>query len=169
MPPPSASDADLIAAVLRGEREAFRPLMERHQQAVFNYLFRRVGGNVEAARDLTQGVFLKAYQHLAEVDPSQGFTPWLYRIAHNESANHARSRARRREQGWAPEDLERLPDPMGSTPESRLAEQNEGQRIRQALDTLPARHIHVPVGDHGRKGGKHPDRKITGISGNSAH
>jgi len=39
----------------------------------------------EDARDLAQDVFLKAYQNLAKLEDPSRFSPWLYRIAHNEA------------------------------------------------------------------------------------
>jgi DNA-directed RNA polymerase specialized sigma24 family protein len=42
---------------------------------------RAEGGNREDALDLSQDVFLKAYQNLRKLDDPARFGPWLYRIA----------------------------------------------------------------------------------------
>src|SRR5207237_7532822 len=46
----------------------------------------------EDALDLTQDVFLKAYQSLRKLDDPGRFAPWLYRIAHNEAYSMFRKR-----------------------------------------------------------------------------
>ena len=43
--------------------------------------------NPEDARDVTQTVFLKVFEHLADYDPKYKFYSWIYRIALNESIN----------------------------------------------------------------------------------
>jgi RNA polymerase sigma-70 factor (ECF subfamily) len=59
-------------------------LVSRWEKRVFNYLLRLVG-NREDALDLSQDVFLKAYQSLNRLEDPGRFAPWLYRIAHNEA------------------------------------------------------------------------------------
>jgi RNA polymerase sigma-70 factor (ECF subfamily) len=77
-------DPDLIARTRRGKVEAYNILVSRCEKRVFNYLLRLVGDR-EDAMDLSQEVFLKAYQNLGKLaDPSR-FGPWLFRIAHNEA------------------------------------------------------------------------------------
>ena len=142
-PPPAPSDADLVAQVLAGNPGPFRLLMERHQQAIFGYVYRLVYPDREAAQDLTQGVFLKAYQGLAGVDAARPLRSWLYRIAHNETANHFRSRARRREATLTEEHWADLPAPAGSDPEQAHAEAEDARRVRQAVAALKPRYRQV--------------------------
>jgi RNA polymerase sigma-70 factor (ECF subfamily) len=130
------SDGELIAAVLAGHGESFRSLVERHQQPIFAYLHRLLLRDTESARDLTQSVFLKAYQSLRSVDPARPLQPWLYRIAHNEAANHLRRRARHPEAGLEPEDWARVADASGATPERALAQAQERAALQQALAGL---------------------------------
>ncbi len=59
-------------------------LVSRWEKRVFNYLLRLVGDR-EDALDLSQDVFLKAYQNLKKLEDVSRFAPWLYRIAHNEA------------------------------------------------------------------------------------
>jgi RNA polymerase sigma-70 factor (ECF subfamily) len=44
-------------------------------------------GNPEDAADVTQSVFLKAFEHLDRYNPEYKFFSWIYRIAINESIN----------------------------------------------------------------------------------
>jgi RNA polymerase sigma-70 factor (ECF subfamily) len=114
--------------------------MERHQQAIFGYLYRLVFRDPETARDLTQSVFLKAYEHLASVDRSRPFTPWLYRIAHNEAANWMRTRRRHPEAALDPETAAGLADPADPSPESAQAGEQERALLLAALDGLQPRY-----------------------------
>ena len=86
-----AEDRDLIGKAKRGDVEAYNLLVSRWEKRVFNYLLRLVG-NREDAMDLSQDVFLKAYQNLRKLDDSARFAPWLYRIAHNEAYSMFRKR-----------------------------------------------------------------------------
>jgi RNA polymerase sigma-70 factor (ECF subfamily) len=137
VPPPT--DAALIAATLAGDPQAFRALMERHQRAIFGYLYRLLFRDAESARELTQTVFMKAYEHLASVDRERPFTPWLYRIAHNEAANWMRTRERHPETGLEPEQWSRMADPAGDSPEAAQAAEQDRALLLRALDSLPDR------------------------------
>ncbi|MFB3828792.1 MAG: RNA polymerase sigma factor [Bryobacteraceae bacterium] len=119
-------DADLIRRARRGEVEAFNALVSRWDKRVYNYLL-RILNNREDALDLSQDVFLKAYQNLKKLEDPARFGPWLFRIAHNEAYSLFRKRR--------PEaDIEDIPQAAGSPAypiELSLA-------VRAALDRLSA-------------------------------
>jgi len=77
-------DRDLIAQARVGHVDAYNVLVSRWEKRVFNYLLRLVGHR-EDALDLSQDVFLKAYQNLRKLDDPAKFAGWLFRIAHNEA------------------------------------------------------------------------------------
>ena len=77
-------DRDLIAKARRGNVDAYNVLVSRWERRVFNYLLRLVADR-EDALDLSQDVFLKAYQNLKKLDDPAKFPAWLFRIAHNEA------------------------------------------------------------------------------------
>jgi RNA polymerase sigma-70 factor, ECF subfamily len=87
----AVEDADLISRVSRGDTEGFNLLVSRWEKRVFNYLLRLIGSPDEAL-DLSQDVFLKAYQNIRKLDDPARFGPWLYRIAHNEAYSLFRKR-----------------------------------------------------------------------------
>ena len=87
----AVEDADLIRQAARGNVEAYNLLVSRWEKRVYNYLL-RLARNREDALDLTQDVFLKAYQNLRKLDDPGRFGPWLYRIAHNEAYSMFRKR-----------------------------------------------------------------------------
>lgn len=80
--------------VRRGEIVAFQLIVFRYDRKLSLYLAHLVGDRDEAD-DLLQDVLVKAYQHLADFDTARKFSPWIYRIAHNEAVNWIRKRSRR--------------------------------------------------------------------------
>ena len=78
------SDGTLVRRTCSGEPRAFEALVRRHEKTVYNAALHMLHDR-EEARDVTQTVFLKVYEHLAEYDPSHKFYSWIYRIALNES------------------------------------------------------------------------------------
>ena len=88
----SADDEErLIRRCLAGDSRAFEPLVERYHRPLFGVAVRMLG-NRDEAQDVTQTVFLKAYQALASCDPHRRFFSWIYRILINECLNTIRSR-----------------------------------------------------------------------------
>jgi RNA polymerase sigma-70 factor (ECF subfamily) len=87
----AVEDADLITRVRRADTEAFNLLVSRWEKRVFNYLLRLIG-SPDDAMDLSQDVFLKAYQNIRKLEDPARFGPWLYRIAHNEAYSLFRKR-----------------------------------------------------------------------------
>lgn len=84
-------DRDLIAKARRGGVEAYNLLISRWEKRIFNYLLRLVRDR-EDALDLSQEVFLKAYQNLGKLEDAGRYGPWLFRIAHNEAFSLLRKR-----------------------------------------------------------------------------
>lgn len=77
-------DRDLVLKARRNDVDAYNLLVSRWEKRIYNYLLRLVT-NREDAMDLSQEVFLKAYQNLKKLDDPGRFGPWLFRIAHNEA------------------------------------------------------------------------------------
>jgi RNA polymerase sigma-70 factor (ECF subfamily) len=84
-------DRDLVRRARGGDVEGYNLLVSRWEKRLYNYLLRLVG-NREDAMDLTQEVFLKAYQNLGKLEDAGRFGPWLFRIAHNEAFSLLRRR-----------------------------------------------------------------------------
>jgi RNA polymerase sigma-70 factor (ECF subfamily) len=75
-------DRELVKRTLQGDKEAFEMILNRHQQALLNYIGRMVG-NRELALDFTQDVFIKSYSSLSTYQPQFKFRTWLFKIASN--------------------------------------------------------------------------------------
>jgi RNA polymerase sigma factor (sigma-70 family) len=87
------SDADIISSA-RPPSAALGPLFERHFDAVYRYLDRRVGPQL--AEELAADTFVQALTHLSSYDRARpDARPWLFGIATNLLRHHARSEHRR--------------------------------------------------------------------------
>lgn len=75
-------DEELIQAILTGNGERYADIVERYQTGLFRTAYYYTQ-NVEDARDLTQDIFIKAYNSLAAFRQGSAFSTWLYRIAVN--------------------------------------------------------------------------------------
>ena len=121
------TDADVVRAVLNGEKQAFAVLVKRYERSV-----RAVAMNVlrdhESVQDIAQQAFIKAYENLAGLRRPQAFGPWLMKITHR----CALSRAGQRLSETAL-DLEGAPSVQGT--DGRLDE--EKRVLLAAVLTLP--------------------------------
>lgn len=66
-------------------------LVEKYQKTIFNVVL-RMTDHYEESEDITQTVFVKAFQKLDTFNPHYKFFSWLYRIAVNESLNFLKQR-----------------------------------------------------------------------------
>lgn len=89
--PPKLSDAEVVAAVLKGDQELYGELVQRYQGRLVNYLYRLLR-SVQEAEDLAQEVFFKLYQALDRYDPKYKFSTWLFRVAQNAAIDRIRKR-----------------------------------------------------------------------------
>jgi RNA polymerase sigma-70 factor (ECF subfamily) len=87
----SADDQRLIAECLAGRTAAFGELVRRHQDRLFNTVYRLLG-HAEDARDVVQDAFIHAYQSLKSFKGDSLFYTWLYRIAVNTAISWKRKR-----------------------------------------------------------------------------
>ena len=133
---PQASERRLIVRAQKGDHEAFRALVERHQRRVFSvvaHLLRRPA-DVE---DIAQQVFLKAYLALPRFDFRAAFSTWLYRIAVNECYDQMRRQRAQKAAGDSevqlgdPGELERLAGPGQRS--SGIARAAEARQLVEAL------------------------------------
>jgi len=137
------TDSEIIKLVLRGEKEKFRMLVEQNQQMVFRTCMGFLH-NKDDADDLTQDIFIQAYQSLSRFKGEAAFSTWLYRIAVNASLNKVRKSSKNLilqridaffgtgksgEAPFLPSDAE--------DPENILIRQEHVEWVRRALDSLP--------------------------------
>ncbi len=82
----------LVLLAKDGDAEAFGGLYDRYQPEILRYLVNHVRDR-DTAEDLTQQVFLKAWQAISRYEQRNvPFKSWLYRMAHNQMVDHFRTR-----------------------------------------------------------------------------
>ncbi len=86
------TDEDLARAAQAGDLPAFGALIDRYQAKLARYGTKFLRDR-EDVRDLLQDIFMKAYTNILSFDGSRAFSPWIYRIAHNEFITEIRKRA----------------------------------------------------------------------------
>jgi RNA polymerase sigma-70 factor (ECF subfamily) len=127
------SDAELIAAVLAGDIDAFAGLVQRYQDTCTRFAVRMLGSHVDAD-DALQSAFMRAFRGLRGCNDPERFGGWLYQIVVNECRTFA-SRQRRRELRFPPaiDAIERAvaPDSEGED------DHDVGGHIERALSMLP--------------------------------
>jgi RNA polymerase sigma-70 factor (ECF subfamily) len=127
--PAAPEDAELVSRSKAGELEAFGALYERYLDTVYRYVRSHIGDR-HAAEDLTEMVFLRAFDSLDGYEErGWPFSAFLYRIARNQVIDHYRAR---RDIG----DLQEAEDGGAELIESELDRREEVETMRQALSKL---------------------------------
>ncbi len=87
-------DPALVEALLAGDSQAPRLLIEQYQGAVFGLCYRMMSHRQDA-EDIVQETFLRALRAIAGFDTSRPLRPWLLEIAANRCRTALARRARR--------------------------------------------------------------------------
>ncbi|MBX7142900.1 MAG: RNA polymerase sigma factor [Oligoflexia bacterium] len=86
----------IVRRVIAGERDEFRQLIDKYKQRIFAMVLRQVGSR-QCAEDLTQDIFVNAYQHLKHFRFESTFGTWLIRITLNEMSSYFSSKRYRQD------------------------------------------------------------------------
>ncbi len=132
------TDEAIATAVQGGDAESFGVLMERYEPKLTRYA-RRFVADPDRITDLVQDVFIKAYTNIQSFDATRAFSPWIYRIAHNEFVNAVKKRVS--EKLFALDFdliLPQLAAPESTDSESHRREEKE--MLEKCLDQIPAKY-----------------------------
>jgi RNA polymerase sigma-70 factor (ECF subfamily) len=133
------TDEAAAAETRKGDRNAFRVLVDRHSRAVFRLAY-RMTGNEQDAEDVVQETFLRAYKQIRQFDGRSSFSTWLYRICSNCSLDLIRARKTREKQreplgekvtSWIDTIAAREPDPERLTHSGQIT-----RLLKPALEQL---------------------------------
>ncbi len=116
--------ADLV--VQQGDEDAFRVLYRRHTPAVYRFVLRLLGGNVQEAEDVIQETWMRAARGLEGFRWKSALKSWLTGIA----LNRVREMARKKKRSLVE---------VGGEWEMAAVASDPGQRIDldRALELLP--------------------------------
>lgn len=125
---------ELVGRVARGDATALTAVYRQHHVAVRAFAQRLVG-DIEAAEDLVQDVFMALPSAAARFRGESALRTFLVSIAVNHAKNHVRAAARRR---TAVARLGREPEPINpADPEHAAHSRQLADRLMLALDALP--------------------------------
>jgi len=130
-------DRQLIIRCKKGDKSAFKALVERYMKRAYYSTLALVGNHSDAV-DLSQAAFVKAYRAMKRFDQEREFFPWLYRILRNLCFTHLKKRAGERAQSLTPGKDGRALEIADSThgPDA-IAERNElVQALRMELSRM---------------------------------
>ena len=126
-------DGCLIRQCLNGDETAFNFLVDKYQKAVYASAYAKLGDFADA-EDITQEVFIKAYQSLRKLKYYDRFCSWLYVITANLCISFLRSKTSRPDGAFV-EDIQQevLDNPAMKAYQTKKAH----EPLYEALEELP--------------------------------
>lgn len=97
-PGAQVSDGELVRRVVAGDRDAYTVLVERHQGLLFRQAYALVNDS-DAAADLVQDAFVRAYRDLRRCREPERFRAWVFTIVRNGCRDYLKN-VRRRSVPW---------------------------------------------------------------------
>jgi RNA polymerase sigma-70 factor, ECF subfamily len=131
--PDAPDDADVIARVLDGEKQQFEHLVRRYQRTLYRHAVAIVLDH-DAAADMVQDAFVRAYVNLRQCRDHARFRAWLFQTLRNRCLDHLKDASRRNVR------LEDAAEPLlddADGPGDVAARNELRTRIRRALAQLP--------------------------------
>ncbi|MFC2021034.1 RNA polymerase sigma factor [Chloroflexota bacterium] len=128
----------LVVQAVNGNTDAFGDLYIIFVEKIYRYVYYHINSKT-AAEDITGEVFLKAWRAIGSCRGKENaFSPWLYRIAHNQLVDEIRKRQRR--PSLELENVETISDP-----ESSAEAYSEQQELLKVIDRLPSNQRRVII------------------------
>lgn len=139
------SDDKLIARAQEGDSHSFDLLVRRYQRKIYFLAYRMVKSH-DAADDVAQETFIKAYFAIKSFRIGYSFYTWLYRICMNLSINFLRRQKLVIPESQFEEQVSPLEkEASGADPSSQLALKEIESKIEKAIDSLPPKYKAVLV------------------------
>jgi len=143
--PDERSDEELMALIVKRDEEAFRILVERHQDRVFGLVARMMGGAGPEAEEAAQDVFLRVWKSARTYRAEGKFTSWLMMVVRNQVFTRLGQQKRRQDiDGNNPVDdetgeslLERHADSGSAAPSEALSLKELQKAVEEACAELP--------------------------------
>lgn len=126
-------DEEIIQAILKGSGEQYNKIVERYQTGLYRTAYYYTQ-NVEDARDITQDIFIKAYNNLAGFKHGSTFSTWLYRIAVNHCLDWCRKKKPHYVEATCLDNFCAEED----SPEDLFLQQEIASEVQTAVRNLPA-------------------------------
>lgn len=142
------TDARLARRAAHGHADAFAELCRRHERRAFR-ICRSITGCPEDAADATQEALLAVARRLPDLAGRElDFPAYLNVAARNAAYGVCRRRTRRRLHEATGDVVHECVVDPSLTPEAQLLREEDGERVRAAVRSLPLRHQEVLVLRH---------------------
>ena len=135
---PSTSDEVLIQQHKNGNSDAFNALYQRYFSKVYNRV--RYVVPQEDVEDVTQDIFIAAFQSLSTFRGESQFGTWLRTLTNHKVAEYYRKRGRKREAPQAP-----LHEAAGRSEGNTASDMEEQIAMRNALRELPDQYREILI------------------------
>jgi RNA polymerase sigma-70 factor (ECF subfamily) len=145
----TTDDLTLVERTRRGDRQAFRLLVQRYERKVYALAYGMLK-NPEDAKDASQESFAKAYRSLEHFKGDASFYTWIYRICSNICIDAIRRRGGGRgDMVEFDESVENdstaahsvsLSSQLGQNPQKAALRRELAEKIQEALAQLPEKH-----------------------------
>ena len=93
------TEQELLFGLRHGEESAFKELVTRFQDRVFNTALGLLQHHTEA-EDIAQEVFIQVYRSIQSFKEESLLSTWIYRITVTKSLDHLRSKKRKKRFGF---------------------------------------------------------------------
>ncbi len=122
------TDEEIVRLVQSGKVGLFGELAQRYEAKLMRYA-RKFLNITEDIEDVVQEVFIKAYQNIKSFNTDKKFSPWIYRIAHNEFVNALKKNKKIKIFSWFDLDVF-LPHNITKD----IADHRNNQEVREIID-----------------------------------
>lgn len=135
------SDQELIKQLKEGNESAFKIIVEKWQDMVFNTCMGLVQ-DANDAEDVAQEVFIQVYESVEQFKGESKFSTWLYRIAVTKSLDHLRKKKRKKrfaflQSLFGVNEEEVIQDPEFHHPGVKLENKEQAAVLFKAISKLP--------------------------------
>lgn len=143
----------MVSRCLGGDTEAFRVIVERYQERVYNVAFHMTGSH-EDSLDLAQDSFIRVFRALSGFKADSSLGTWIHRIAHNVVIDELRKRRRRPIVAMSTDNVVSTDDgehtlewsaPLEDNPEEQLLRAERKREIVLALQSVSSEHRAVLI------------------------
>jgi RNA polymerase sigma-70 factor (ECF subfamily) len=127
-------DKPYVDMAQKGDKDAYGQLVTKYQKRLFRFLIMMLGQK-DAAEDIMQESFVKAYLALGSFDSEKPFYPWLSTIAHNLAVNYMKKSAREKPASEYDDIIVSVPD-KSDNPVNELIVRENDRQLMKAVNSL---------------------------------
>ena len=122
------TEDEIVRRCQAGDREAFRTIVEQHQDVLYGTAYLMTGSRI-VAEDQVQEAFLSAWKGIGSFRTGRPLKPWLVRILVNKVISYQRANLKT----IISLNIDSVADPIGDDPAEDIARRDQLQRVLQSL------------------------------------